>query len=229
MPQILFVHSSANANEMHPVNQGAYTRKMARLFRDRIKGRGIRVVDRDIAARPPVMVDRFFVSAANTAEHERTPEQHDRLRESDELVSEVLKSDVIVISCPIYQFGLPTPLKAWAENLVRPGMTYTQVDRCNSGVLTYGLLHNKMVVMLESTADQITEAPKVADETRPADSGLTRIFSNLGVRNIQRVLAHGISDNSPDHLARSWALCENKLETVVERVRTRWRAQRNNA
>lgn len=222
MPQILFVHASAHVSDIHPENQGMFMRKMARLLKDRLKGRGIRMLDRDVAARPPCMVDSFFIAAANTAEHERTPEQHDRLRESDELVTEVLKSDVIVVSCPIYRTGVPAPLRAWADNLVRPGMTLTRGGKTSAGNLTYGLLHNKMFVMLESSsAEGRGEAPYL--NMSPPEQSVTRVLSHLGVRNIERVVVKGVDADRPEYFERHWALCQNSLESVAERVKSRWR------
>lgn len=53
MPQILFIHSSAFASEVRKENQGSYTRKMARILRETIRGRGVKIVERDVAAKPP--------------------------------------------------------------------------------------------------------------------------------------------------------------------------------
>ena len=53
MPQILFIHSSAFASEIRKENQGSYTRKMARILRETVRGRGVKIVERDVAAKPP--------------------------------------------------------------------------------------------------------------------------------------------------------------------------------
>ena len=52
MPQILFIHSSAFASEIRKENQGSYTRKMARILRETVRGRGVKIVERDVAAKP---------------------------------------------------------------------------------------------------------------------------------------------------------------------------------
>ena len=57
MPQILFIHSSAFASEVRKENQGSYTRKMARILRETIRGRGVKIVERDVAAKPPGMIN----------------------------------------------------------------------------------------------------------------------------------------------------------------------------
>ena len=63
MPQILFIHSSAFASEIRKENQGSYTRKMARILRETVRGRGVKIVERDVAAKPPGMIDQSFLQA----------------------------------------------------------------------------------------------------------------------------------------------------------------------
>ena len=46
MPQILFVHSSVLSGEVSAPNQGNDTRRMVRILKNRIKGQGVRIVDR---------------------------------------------------------------------------------------------------------------------------------------------------------------------------------------
>ena len=53
MPQILFIHSSAFASEIRKENQGSYTRKMARILRETVRGRGVKIVERQTSRRTP--------------------------------------------------------------------------------------------------------------------------------------------------------------------------------
>ncbi len=48
---------------------------------------------------------------------------HDTLIESDQLVDELIAADVLVIRAPLYNFGMPAALKAWIDQIVRPGRT----------------------------------------------------------------------------------------------------------
>lgn len=230
MPQILFVHSSVLSGEVSAPNQGNDTRRMARILKNRIKGQGVRIVDRDIAARPPMMVDQNFVHAANTAAPLRTYAQSERLKESDELVDEVLKSDVIVLSCPIYRNGVPAPLRAWVRNIVRPGMTFNTVEG-KKRTMHYGLLHNKMFVLLQSAYEESANGDvfKAASNGQDApEFAVTDTLSRLGVHNIARV---SVRTDPADkmHYARSWAQCEGDIASVAERLKTRWRDQRCDA
>lgn len=195
---------------------------MARFLRERIKGRGVRCVVRDIAANPPRMVDRDFVIAANMNEGLRTAAQNARLKESDELVNEVLKSDVIVIGCPLAGDQIPMPLKVWMDNLVRPGKTFTKPDNPLHDH-TYGLLHDKLVVLLES---QSVENRFKCSNSVLTDAQLRSTLTKLGVRYFDRVT---VKENNNPLIGScdcvSWINCENNLSDLADRLKKRWAAQ----
>ena len=222
MPQVLLVHSSAQTSEVRKENQGSYTRKMARLLKDRLKGRGVRFVERDVASKPPGLIDSSFISASMTKESERTPAQIARLRESDELVAEVLLSDVIVVGCPLYNFGVPAPLKAWIDNIVRLGKTFTMDDQRKPHVI-YGLLHSKLIVILESTGSSGYQPGGSKEALNHADKAVRAIFEQLGVRNFECLAVEVVCEDSPEEIEQSWKTCERRIDEVAERIKIRWR------
>lgn len=222
MPQILFIHSSAFAGEIRKENQGSYTRKMARILRETVRGRGVKVLERDVAAKPPGMIDQSFLIAARTPAENRTPEQIERLKESDELVSEVLASDVIVISCPVYNFGVPAPLKAWIDNIVREGKTFTRGEGRNAKKI-YGLLHNKLVVLLQSSGGSGYQTGGSRESLNHADKAVVAIFNELGVHKFENASMQGVCEESEETLERNWIVCERRLAEIADRIKIRWR------
>ena len=222
MPQILFIHSSAFAGEVRKENQGSYTRKMARILRETIRGRGVKVAERDVAAKPPGMIDQSFLQAARTPSDQRTPEQVQRLKESDELVGEVLASDVIVISCPVYNFGVPAPLKAWIDNIVREGKTFTRGEGRNAKRI-YGLLHNKLVVLLQSSGGSGYQTGGNREALNHADKAVVAVFSELGVHKFDTATMEGVCEESDETLERNWVACERRLAEIADRIKIRWR------
>jgi FMN-dependent NADH-azoreductase len=210
MPQILFIQSVPPTTNTRD-EQGTITRKMARKLKEAVRGRGAHVVDRDLATRPPCLVDAFWKDAASRVADERTDDQKSRLRESDELVDEVMLSDVIVVSCPEYGYGTPAPLTAWLDNLVRPGCTYTVNER--NPEVVYGLLHNKKVVVLMSGEDD------KAEETAEA---IRRRFSKLGVRNFDLVKMRLAPQDDPDIRQRKWDQTQTHILSVARGIQSRW-------
>ncbi len=222
MPQVLIIHSSAQIGESRKENQGSYTRQMARLLKDSLKGRGVRLVERDVAAHPPGMIDASFINASRTPENQRTPEQIERLRESDALVDEVLRSDVIVVGCPLYNFGIPAPLKAWIDNIVRLGRTFTMGEQRKPRVI-YGLLHNKMVVILASTGCSGYQPGGCREELNHGDKAVRAVFENLGVHAFEYVVMEGVCEDAPEEIEAKWTRSRLKIDEVARRIQTRWR------
>lgn len=70
-----------------------------------------------------------WIDAAFTPREHRSPAQSARLAESDQLVAELLAADLLVIGAPMYNFGLPSQLKAWIDNIVRVGGPSVSIDR----------------------------------------------------------------------------------------------------
>ncbi len=65
-----------------------------------------------------------WLAANFTPEAERTQAQRAALALSDSLIAEVKAADTLVISLPIYNFGIPSGLKAWIDQVARAGITF---------------------------------------------------------------------------------------------------------
>ena len=131
-------------------------------------------------------------------------------------------SDVIVVGCPLYNFGVPAPLKAWIDNIVRLGKTFTMDDQRKPRVI-YGLLHNKLVVILESTGSSGYQPGGSKEALNHADKAVRAIFEQLGVRNFECLAVEGVCEDSPEEIERSWNNCEERIGEVAERIKIRWR------
>jgi FMN-dependent NADH-azoreductase len=97
---------------------------------------GASVTPRDLAAN-----DLPFVSAARfganlTPAADRTPEQADLAAIADTLIAELQAADTIVIATPVYNFGPPATLKAWADLVARAGTTFQYTAAGPQGLLT---------------------------------------------------------------------------------------------
>jgi FMN-dependent NADH-azoreductase len=97
---------------------------------------GAGVTTRDLAANdlPYVSAARFAANLTPAAE--RTPEQAQLAAIADELIAELQAADTIVIASPIYNFGPPATLKAWADLVARAGTTFRYTPTGPEGLLT---------------------------------------------------------------------------------------------
>lgn len=79
---------------------------------------------RDIGRQPVPHVDEQWIAAGYTPPAERTAELWEAIRFSDQLVDEFLAADLYVIGVPMYNFSIPSTLKAYIDQIVRVGRTF---------------------------------------------------------------------------------------------------------
>jgi FMN-dependent NADH-azoreductase len=94
------------------------------------------VVDRDLNATPISPITAEWVGAAYTPEEARTPQQKELLSLSDALLTELEQADEFVIGVPMHNFGVPSVLKLWIDQIARVGRTFSYADGKPKGLLT---------------------------------------------------------------------------------------------
>jgi FMN-dependent NADH-azoreductase len=97
---------------------------------------GATVIDRDLTATTIPPVNAEWVSAAYTPEEARTPQQKELLALSDKLISELEQADEYVIGVPMHNFGVPSVLKLWIDQIARKGKTFAYGDGAPKGLIT---------------------------------------------------------------------------------------------
>ena len=97
---------------------------------------GAKVVIRDIGREPvPHLTAERFAAFLATPES-RTAEQQAITSYSDVLIDELRRADIIVIGLPMYNFGVPSSLKAYIDHVARAGITFRYTAQGPVGLLT---------------------------------------------------------------------------------------------
>ncbi|MDT8408186.1 MAG: NAD(P)H-dependent oxidoreductase [Wenzhouxiangellaceae bacterium] len=94
------------------------------------------VTVRDLTAEPVPHLDAVTFTAFATPAPDRSAAQRDALALSDQLVAELQAADVIILALPMYNFQLPSPLKAWIDHVARAGVTFRYTENGPQGLLT---------------------------------------------------------------------------------------------
>ncbi|MCE7997541.1 MAG: ACP phosphodiesterase [Rhodobiaceae bacterium] len=108
-----------------------HTRSLTRMMSDHFlhtwhrTTSDLKVIERDVGLYPPTPISESWIDAAFTPIDRRTNEQRAQLETSDRLIDELDRSDVILMATPMYNYGLPASLKAWVDQIVRVGKTFT--------------------------------------------------------------------------------------------------------
>jgi FMN-dependent NADH-azoreductase len=95
-----------------------------------------KLVVRDLGANPVPHLDGERVAAFFAKTKERSAEQKAIVAYSDELIDELRRADVLVLGLPMYNFGVPSQLKAWFDHLARAGETFKYTEKGAVGLLT---------------------------------------------------------------------------------------------
>ena len=94
------------------------------------------VISRDLAQQPLPHLSAARFTALVTPAAERTPEQAVIAAEADALVAELRDSQVLVLGLPMYNFGVPSTLKAYFDHVARAGVTFRYTENGPQGLLT---------------------------------------------------------------------------------------------
>lgn len=130
------------------------TRQLTERFIDgwRSSEPGVQVLPRDIGRNPPSIVTEAWISAGFLPPEQRTQEMKDALAESMSLIDEVRRADVIVIGSPLYNYGLPGALKAWVDQIIRVGETFS-FDLQRGDFPIQSTISGKTLVVLSSRGE----------------------------------------------------------------------------
>ncbi len=93
------------------------------------------VVYRDLNATQIPPVNAEWVGAVYTPEAARTPEQNDLLSLSDSLLAELEQADEYVFGVPMHNFGVPSVLKLWIDQIARVEKTFSYADGKPKGLI----------------------------------------------------------------------------------------------
>jgi FMN-dependent NADH-azoreductase len=108
---------------------------------------------------------------------------------SEELVSELKAADVLVIGAPMYNFGIPTSLKAWFDYVLHPGITFQY-----SSAGPKGLLRGKRAIVVLSRGGFFSDGPaKSMDSQEPH---LRTLLWFMGITDVTFILAERLASGA---------------------------------
>ena len=147
---------------------------------------GSTVTTRDLATHPFPHLEAAKLQSLFTPAPDRTPEQREAAKHSDDAIAEVMAADVIVIGAPLYNFSISSTLKAWIDHIARRGITFKYVDNKPQGLVT-----GKKVYVAMASGGIYSEGPAAGyDFVAPY---LKAVLGFLGMTDVTVVRAEGIA------------------------------------
>jgi FMN-dependent NADH-azoreductase len=197
MANVLHINSGIRQN-------GSTTRNISQSLVDQWKKENSAavIVERDLASNPVPHLDELAVNAFYTPADQQSSEMQEATQKSDALVDELLNADVIVIGAPVYNFGIPSTLKSYFDQIARVGKTFQYGANGPEG-----LIKNKKVYVVTSRGS-FRNPEQDGHETY-----LQGFLGFLGMTDVQFIHAEGVVDAEGTTKAMSKA--EEQIQEFV--------------
>ena len=177
MPTILQLNTSLFGE------QGQSSRLAAEFARTLAESTGRELKVRDLAENPVPHLTAERIIAFGTPASERTLDQQRHVAESDALVDELREADVLVLGLPMYNFGVPSTLKAYFDHVARAGVTFRYTAEGPLGLLT----GKKAFVFA-------TRGGQHAGTETDLQTAYVRLFLGfIGIRDVEFIYAEGLA------------------------------------
>lgn len=120
MAYILRIDSSSRQQESH-------SKRLADLVQENIalSNENIEILHRDVSTTAIEHIHQKTIESFYLEPSELTIQNKDSLTLSNQLISEIKGAETLIISSPIYNFGVPSALKAWVDQIVRINETFS--------------------------------------------------------------------------------------------------------
>lgn len=149
------------------------SRKLSKQIVERISSEQDQVVYRDLISTPVPHLDAETLLA-----------EHDALAQT--LLDELFAADVVVIGAPMYNFTIPTQLKAWFDRVLKAGVTFNYTEQGPQG-----LLQDKKVYLASGRGGIYSKGEAAAMDHQ--ESYLRQALGFIGLTDVQVIRAEGVN------------------------------------
>jgi FMN-dependent NADH-azoreductase len=165
---------------------------------------GATVKVRDLAAQPVPHLTAERFAAFTTPASARGLEQQRHVAESDALIEELRRADVLVLGVPMYNFGIPSTLKAYFDHVARAGVTFRYTAEGPVGLLT-----GKRAFVFA------TRGGRYAGTDADLQSAFLRRFLGfIGINDVEFIYAEGLS-LGPEQREQALAAALERIEQLA--------------
>jgi FMN-dependent NADH-azoreductase len=209
MKKVLVINSSARGVKSH-------SRKLTETFIDRWKSIHPNPVIRyrELGAEDVPHINESWIAAAFKPEAARSKAEMEALKISDIYISELLEADIIVLASPMYNWSVPSVLKAYIDQVVRVNKTF-EFNKADMDNPYIGLLKDKTVFLLLSRGSQGYEKGDHNEHLNFQSTYLKAVFNIIGVSNIHVVTINGVS-YAPEKLKTTVETSHQELKDLID-------------
>ena len=151
---------------------------------------GAPVVTHDLGRQPPPFVTEAWVEGAYTPADQQSDAARAAIAVSNAYVDELLAADEIVITTPTYNLYIPAALKAWIDQIVRHGRTFSKTATGLVGLVT----GKRVVVIVASGSDLRLHQPGGAYNF--VEPYLRQVLGFIGITSVEFVYAYSLNSGN---------------------------------
>ncbi len=148
------------------------------------------VIYRDLNKQPPRHLSAKILQAGNLQPQQLNNLQRQELALSNQLLEEFLAAQVLVIGAPMYNFSIPSQLKAWVDRILVRGRTFKYTEQ---GPM--GLAGDKSVIIVSSRGNIYAENSANCLQDHQ-ETYLRTVLNFVGITDITIIRAEGLNINS---------------------------------
>lgn len=210
MKKVLVLNSSARKHN-------SKSRKLTEVFTEHWKNihNNNLITYRDLGESHVPHINENWIAAAFKPEALRSLQEIEALKTSDEYIAELREADVIVIGAPMYNWSIPSTLKAYIDQVLRVNETW-KLNPENMQNPYIGLLQNKTVFLLLSRGAQGYEKGEYNEHMNFQSNYLKTVFNIIGITNIHTVAVNGESFD-PEKYQQSINHSHQMIKTLIEK------------
>lgn len=159
-------------------------------------------------------IDEQWIAAAFKPAAARSADEIESLRTSDIYIAELQEADVIVLGSPMYNWSIPSTLKAYIDQIMRVNETW-KLNPANPLNPYVGLLQNKTLVLLLSRGSQGYEKGGYNEHMNFQSTYLKTVFAIIGISHVHVIVIDGESsdrDRLKDVIAQSYERVRGLIE-----------------
>ncbi|MBO9204299.1 MULTISPECIES: FMN-dependent NADH-azoreductase [Niastella] len=209
MKKLLVINASARGSQSH-------SRTLTEVFVNhwRQQHPGAEINCRELGNTYVPHITNEWITANVKPVAERTDKDLEILGASDAYINELREADIVVLGTPMYNWSIPSTLKAYIDQVMRFNETFT-IDPANQEKPYVGLLQHKTLVLLVARGLQDYEPGEYNAALNFQTTYLKTVFNMMGIDDIHLVAVNGTSMNK-EVLTSTIRQAHQQVQSVIK-------------
>ncbi|QED22954.1 FMN-dependent NADH-azoreductase [Candidatus Deianiraea vastatrix] len=202
--KILYITSS-------PMGEKSNSRAVASKLLDALKAKGATITERDLAKNPVPHINIDNINAFRTPSEQRDEKAKLVLKLADELIEEIKNCDMVVFASPMWNFGVPSVMKAYIDHIVRAGVTFKYTETGPVGLLDA----KKKAIIISSSGGIYSQGDFKSFDHQ--STYLESVLQFLGLKDIKSVHVEGMNYGE-DAANKGMEAANAKIDEILKAI-----------